>query len=1201
MAGTIINGTYVSGIKLSNPNTQNPLTIGASGYVTNESTVNNGPALLGTAAAAWTITNLGRINGKANAASDGILLVAGGSVTNGASGSASGLITANMFGVEIEGKPGTVSNFGEILGLGTNGVGVVLGAGGTVINGPGGGGGGLIEGTVSGVDIAGGAGSVTNSGRILSLGGSGDAVSLRAGGTVVNSGLIQGRADGIVAAAGGGGVTNHATILGALGSGVLLEDGGTVVNDGRISGRTGIEVDGKAGAVANTGAVRAGNGSGLYLQRGGTLNNSKGARITASGGDAVFVMSGAATVTNSGAITGGAGTGGAAVYLGGGGSVINGESGKALGLISSNNDGVLVNHAAGTVTNFGTILGGATGGAGVVLGAGGTVINGAGKGKSHALISAKESSVYIGGIGGKLTGGAAATVVNYGSMRSTGLGATGAPAVLLVAGGTVTNHGLIESAAGSGVSFHNKAGTVTNFGSIVSDSSGTGSGVYLQDGGVVTNEKHGSIVGAVNAGVAVEGGAGTVVNFGTIGETSGVGVAVYLGAGGVVTNGRSGTALGLIEGGRVGVVLENRPGKVTNFGTIANTSTLVSKGTPAAAGVLLGAGGSLINGGSKATGARIIAAEVGVYVAGAAGTVLNFGTIQSTGSGVIAAPAVASVSGGLVTNRGLIESAGRAAIQFAGKPGTVVNSGSVVSNGLGSAGIGVYLENGGRISNEAVGAISAAASAGVAVKSGRGVVVNLGTIRGGNAAGGAAVYLGGGGAVTNGRSGGSGGLIESGDGSGIVLANAAANVTNFGTIRATGTLPAAGVEFSAGGALVNRGLIESTADTAILFAGKPGTVTNFGLVESLSNHGTGTGVDLADGGVVTNNRGAVISGDGNAGIAVETALATIVNNGTIESTAGNGVYLAAGGNLMNAAGARIEGGVHGVYLKNPSGTVTNHGLIEGGSAGFATFGTGAETVINFGTIANTAGAGGVAYEIDGSTGGNVLIVEPGAVFIGAVFGGGVSTIEFVGRGAANVNGVHGFATIVLANGVAHSLTLTAANFVDVTPGAITIEDGNRGNTVSAAGVPAPGAIIVHAGKGADTLIGGSGNDIFFAGGRTVMTGAAGTNEFVFSAPGRNTVTDFGFSLTNELVFSNSGFELGLKNATMTPTVLPTSLFTANSTGSFTNTSQRFAYDTKNGDLFFSATGTTANKQLVVALNGAPPLTTTANSHLFYIT
>ncbi len=70
---------------------------------------------------------------------------------------------------------------------------------------------------------------------------------------------------------------------------------------------------------------------------------------------------------------------------------------------------------------------------------------------------------------------------------------------------------------------------------------------------------------------------------------------------------------------------------------------------------------------------------------------------------------------------------------------------------------------------------------------------------------------------------------------------------------------------------------------------------------------------------------------------------------------------------------------------------------------------------------------------------------------------------------------------------------------------------------------------------------------------------------------------------------------------MTPTVLPSRLVAANSTGRFTNRHQRFAYDTKDGDLFYSATGTTAKEQLVVALTGAPGLFTSPSPHLFYIT
>jgi len=409
----------------------------------------------------------------------------------------------------------------------------------------------------------------------------------------------------------------------------------------------------------------------------------------------------------------------------------------------------------------------------------------------------------------------------------------------------------------------------------------------------------------------------------------------------------------------------------------------------------------------------------------------------------------------------------------------------------------------------------------------------------------------------------------------------------------------AAIELLAGGVVLNRGLIKSTDGSAIAIYHDTGSVTNTGSIVSTPLGTSGAAIYLQEGGSVVNGLGGVVKSGANTGILVKGTAATITNSGKIESSFGDGVYLAAGGTLTNQAGAVIDGGVHGVYLKNPSGIVTNFGMIEGGSAGIATLGAGKETLINFGTIASTAGILGVAVEIDGSVGGNVLIVEPHAVFVGEVLGGGKSQIEFIGS-VANMKGVNGFAEIVLANGVQHTLTLTAENFVDVTGGIITVIDGNKGNKVSAA----PGvtnAIIVHAGSGIDVLTGGAGNDIFYADGRTTMTGGAGTNEFVFSRPGSNKITDFALSSpTNELVFSNIGFGLQLPNATTTPMVLPSRLVATNSTGSFTNRNQRFAYDTSNGDLFYSATGTTATEHLVVALTGAPPLTTTANPHLFYI-
>ncbi len=211
------------------------------------------------------------------------------------------------------------------------------------------------------------------------------------------------------------------------------------------------------------------------------------------------------------------------------------------------------------------------------------------------------------------------------------------------------------------------------------------------------------------------------------------------------------------------------------------------------------------------------------------------------------------------------------------------------------------------------------------------------------------------------------------------------------------------------------------------------------------------------------------------------------------------------------------------------------------------------------------------------------------MFIGSVLGGGVSEIDFVAGGVADVGNVSGFATIGLSNGRHHTLTLTGTNFAAVVGAAITVDDGNSGNTVTAATLPAKDRIIVHAGAGLDKLTGGRGNDVFFAGGDTVMTGKAGTNEFTFSAPGGNTVGDFAVSATNEIVFSDQGFNLGLTGASGTPQALPAGLFVENSNGHFTGTSQSFAYATGTGDLFYSASGSSGTPTLVSHFTGAPSL------------
>jgi hypothetical protein len=1272
MAGKTFLGTYVNGIVLSNPGQQNPATIAAPAYVTNNRAAHYGTAIYGAGAAAWTVRNLGRILGNGGA-SNGIELAAGGAVINGASGSPTGLIIASYNGIAIKGAAGTVVNFGAIIGVGAfAGRGVDLAAGGRVDNG-GTAGGALIEGTTDGVRVGGGAGTVVNHGTIVALAGQG--VYLGGGGSIGNFGTIQGGSSGILARAQPAAVVNFGTVAGTStdGAGIYLTNGGVIGNEtgGRVTARgNAIAIAGAVGSILNFGTVAStskDSGAGIYLKHGGLIGNEASGRITAAGLHAVVVEGSVGTVVNYGTIVGAVQGSGSAVLLGHGGLVNNaGERAQ----ISGRENGVAVAGGRGTVTNFGTIESTATVvthgsvfGAAVLLAAGGALTNGAAAktGFSRALISANEFGVYIGSASKPGTSG---RVVNFGTIRSVGPGTIGSVAVVLAAGGTVVNRGLIAGATQSAIAIRGAPGAVTNSGTILSNSPGplgaaNGNGVFLQAGGAVTNAKHGLIATVRNDAIYARAGAATVTNFGTIvGANETTAAAVHLASGGTVVNGASGASDALVVGRRVGVEIEGPAETVVNFGTIGSTSTTPSRGAPQPAGVLMVGSGFVQNGAKGSADALITAIGDGVYIGGivgihtrgAVGTVVNYGTIQSTGTGALGSNAVHLAAGGRVTNRGLIKSAAQSGIVVRYSRGTVTNFGSIVSNATGTSGVGIYLRDGGLVTNQAAGAIIADRNDGIFVKSKPATIVNLGNIAGGSARAGAAVYLRAGGNLTNGTSGKTLGLI-SGRRDGVVLANGAGTVANFGTIESASTVlvsgsiqgvgvllakggalrngaagastalisaygvgvyvagaatpgaaavvnygtiqsvgvkvgPSSGVEIAGSGMVTNRGLIKSASASAVQFDDKAGLVTNFGSIVGTAGGTAGAGVYLANGGNVVNKAGGVIAGASDAGIVVLGAPGIVANAGIVRSRSGDGVYLGGGGDIANQKGASISGGAYGVYLYHPGGTVTNRGTITGGDTGLAASGAGHATVINFGTIASADGTGGTAVAFDDNVGDAVLVVEPGAVFIGAILGGGDGEIRFAGGGTTPIGGVSGFSTVVLGNGVGHALTLTAANFTGVGAAAITVIDGNSGNTVTAATLPTADRIVVHAGIGADAVTGGAGDDRIFAGGKTVMTGGAGANEFVFSAPGANRITDFA-AATNAIALSNAGFDLGLPGASSTPHALPAALFTENAAGAFAKPTQRFAYDTTDGKLFYSATGTTANEKLVVTLTGAP--------------
>jgi hypothetical protein len=388
--------------------------------------------------------------------------------------------------------------------------------------------------------------------------------------------------------------------------------------------------------------------------------------------------------------------------------------------------------------------------------------------------------------------------------------------------------------------------TITNSGVV---SASGGDGIILAVGGTITNSAGASITGYGSGVYVKNGGAGFLTNGGNISATGTNGVGVDLNDGGSVTN----TAGASITGNQFGVYIHNAPGTVTNSGSIAGSVY---------EGVLLANGGSITNlAGGRITGG-------GIFVESAAGTISNFGSIATTaddGVALFAGGSITNASGASISNTG---SAG-AGIFIQVAAGTVANAGSIsaLDNGI-------LLLAGGSVSNAASGSITGQV-AGVFVKNEAGTLTNAGAISGTGT-----------------------------DGSGVYLENNGA-VTN----EATGHI--AGQKF---GAFIEGGF---------------GNVANSGSISGA----TYDGIVLGLGGMVTNAAGASILG-GRAGVYVKyRAAGTVTNSGDIDAngTGSTGVDLADGGSVTNNSTGLITGASFGVFVAGASGTVTNAGTISGAS------------------------------------------------------------------------------------------------------------------------------------------------------------------------------------------------------------------------------------------------------------------------------
>ena len=617
---------------------------------------------------------------------------------------------------------------------------------------------------------------------------------------------------------------------------------------------------------------------------------------------------------NSGSISGNTGVG-----LDDGGSITNTASGTISGTYYS----VKAYNAGATILNAGS-LGGGDGS--VYLGAGGSVGN-------SGVISGANHGVFITAEAG--------TVTNSGTVASD---VHDNFAVMLLAGGTVTNTGLIEG--GDGVLVDGGNGTVSN--AVGATISGNYDGVYVS-GATASVSNAGSINATYGYGVVFNGvSAASMTNSvgGTItaGES---GVFTYDGgslqnAGQITSrdydgvyfyNGGTVTNSGGIAGANDGIMLGTAYNSASNTGTVFNSGVV----TGGVAGIYgYGSAFSVQNTG-------LISGGVGVQLIGGAATIDNSGTINGTYGN-----AIDLTGGGVVTNQGSIVGFTNGVV--AGGPASVVNSGVIQGNG--ASGDGVLLAAGGTVTNQAGGTITGNAG-GVVAYQYAATVGNAGSI---GAANGDAIGLMAGGTVSNAAT-------------GTITSNyTAVDLAMAGSVGNDGAIAGGvyGVDLGGGGRLTNSATGRITGGMDGVYAPVGAVVNNAGTIIGTADDGV-----LVMGGALNNATGGFIRG------------------GT------DGIYAGAGADVSNA-GTIVDDTTAGAKLGDNVLLFNNGGGLISGATGIAFIGSGANVYDN-GTIASTDGGDAVNFDAAGT---NNLTLATGAVLVGAIDGGGSdSTVDLVGRGA----------------------------------------------------------------------------------------------------------------------------------------------------------------------------------------------------------
>jgi hypothetical protein len=710
--------------------------------------------------------------------------------------------------------------------------------------------------------------------------------------------------------------------------------------------------------IGNYGSI-AGSTYGIELRASGLVINAASGRI--NGGHAgIDVFGSKGTVDNAGSISA---TDNGVVFANGPGTIDN--SGRIIGLhgigVVLNDGGLVFNEANGTISD----------GQGVVIrGATGTVMN---SGSIHGPVDLTAGGGVTNKVFGILNGGvtlnAAGTVANTGRIAAVSNG------VYIAAAGSVTN-GVTGTINSFGTVQHGGAairiaglGTVDNSGAIVASNVG-GDGILLTGGGTVVNRAIGGSISAQYDGVSL-GKTGSVDNFGHIkGGRSGV----YAKSGGAVTN----EVGGAIRGSTYGIFAKGANATVENAGLIAGGADAVRLSATTTNRLIVDAGAhfsgavAAVATDSSATNTLELTDKGAGDLIGLGGAFVGFQTV-AIDAGAIWTIATSDVGFQGVTIAGL-------------NAHDMLDIGNIVSQAgdtatLNSATDVLTVKNGG---GTALATIQLAGSfAGDTFKVTRGTFGGIGVTLvappksqiTGTYAGGIALtppfYTN---PVTVTATGnvGSAGVTDG------IFSGFNWSLSNYGRIYGS-----TGMYLQAGGAVTNHGVIGSSSFAGVEIAHAPGSVVNYGSI-----NGGHVGVAL-DAGVVTNAPGGSISGTD------------------------SGLYLYGAGVVINAAGGTISSRVDGVRLGG-NGALYNYGLIAGslGSNGTLSVkygvymsGTGANTIVNSGTIQGGIFAGGTEAIIknkgtisgtvlfDAET--NVIVLYPGVMSHGvdAFFPGTSNTVE----------------------------------------------------------------------------------------------------------------------------------------------------------------------------------------------------------------